>query len=69
MLRLLGGLHRAPVADHRRVLEFIEVHKLMGRGLGYIDVQLLASAAMLPGKIWTRDRRLQEAAARLGLSY
>ena len=68
-LRLLHGLHRAPVAEDMEVLEFIHTYKLMGRGVGYIDMQLLASAAMQPGRIWTRDRRLKETAESLGLSY
>ncbi len=41
----------------------------MGRGVGYLDMQLLASTAMQPGLLWTRDRRLKEAAESLGLSY
>jgi predicted nucleic acid-binding protein len=68
-LGLMSDLHRAPVAEDFEVLEFIALHKLMGRGVGYVDMQLLVSAAMLPGWIWTRDRRLTEVAERLGLSY
>jgi predicted nucleic acid-binding protein len=68
-LRLLNGLHRAPVARHIDVIEFIHLHNLMGRGVGYIDMQLLASTAMLGGALWTRDRRLKEIAEGLHLSY
>jgi hypothetical protein len=40
----------------------------MGRGLGYIDVHLLAAAALDPPvRLWRRDRRLAAAAA-MGLS-
>ena len=70
VLSLLSGLPDAPVADDREVLVFIEQHRLMGRGLGYIDVHLLAATALAPPSLlWTSDRRLSEAAARLGLAY
>lgn len=68
-LRLLNGLHRAPVASHSEVMEFINLHQLMGRGVGYIDMQLLASTMMFPGLLWTRDRKLKEVAQALHLNY
>ncbi len=68
-LQFLKELHRAPVARNEDVMEFIEIHKLIGRGIGFIDVQLLASTSMMGGRLWTRDRRLKEAAESLGLSY
>jgi predicted nucleic acid-binding protein len=42
----------------------------MGRGIGYIDVHLLA-AAVLSGdtRLWTRDKRLADAAKELGISF
>jgi hypothetical protein len=40
----------------------------MGRGLGYVDVHLLASAALGDARLWTIDRRLAGAAKRLGLA-
>ena len=55
-------------ADEVRV--FIEEHQLMGRGIGYVDMNLLASAA-LDGTVhlWAADRRLRDAAVELGLAY
>ena len=42
----------------------------MGRGIGYIDVHLLASAALdPPTQLWTVDHRLDSAAVDLGLAY
>jgi predicted nucleic acid-binding protein len=38
----------------------------MGKGLGWVDVHLLASAVAAGEAVWTKDRRLAEAAARLG---
>jgi hypothetical protein len=68
-LRFLQELPQATVASHDEVLRFIEFHQLMGRGVGYLDMQLLASTAMQSGLLWTRDRRLKEAAESLNLSY
>jgi predicted nucleic acid-binding protein len=68
-LQFLHELPQAKVASHAEVLRFIERHQLMGRGVGYLDMQLLASTALQSGLLWTRDRRLKEAAESLGLSY
>jgi len=41
----------------------------MSRGVGYIDVHLLASAALSGGlRLWTLGRRLRLVATELGLS-
>lgn len=69
ILDLLSRLPEAPVATDGEALDFIETHDLAGRGIGYIDVHLLASAALAPGtRLWTRDRRLGRIAAALDLS-
>ena len=70
VLKLLGDLPVAPTATDSEALNFIERHVLMGRGIGYIDVHLLASAALdSVARLWTRDRRLSAAAAELELAY
>ncbi|HHQ41149.1 MAG TPA: type II toxin-antitoxin system VapC family toxin, partial [Chromatiales bacterium] len=67
VLRHLGALPRSPVATDDEVLRFIEVHRLMGKGIGWIDVHLLAAVALSPGtRLWTRDRRLDTVARTLG---
>ena len=68
-LYYLSTFADAPVADHIQVLDLIERVPLYSRGLGYIDAHLLASC-MLAGncKLLTRDRRLREAAERLGVA-
>lgn len=68
-LELLQQLPMAPVAEFDEVLGYIEDHKLHGKGIGYIDVHLVASAAMGGTKLWTRDRRLYAVATALGLAY
>lgn len=70
VLELLGRLPAVPIASHAEALDFLERRVLMGRGIGYIDVHLLASAALAaPARLWTRDRRLAAVAAELDLGY
>jgi predicted nucleic acid-binding protein len=70
VLKLLSGLAEAPVATHREALAFIEQRAFMGRGIGYIDVHLLASV-LLDGtaRLWTHDKHLATLAGGLGLAY
>ena len=70
VLRLLGDLPGAPQATNPEVMDFIEQRALMGRGLGYIDVHLLASVALAgTARLWTLDKRLAAVAADLKLAY
>jgi predicted nucleic acid-binding protein len=69
ILSLLGELPMAIHARHEEALQFIEDNQLMGLGLGYIDVHLLASALLSGVLLWTKDKRLKEAANQLYISY
>ncbi len=69
ILSLLKTLPTAPLADHDEVLLFIENQNLMSKGLGYIDVHLLASAALAGLPLWTLDKKLERLADTLRLSY
>ena len=69
VLELLGNLPSAPTATDAEAMEFIERRALMGRGIGYIDIHLLAATALTgTARLWTRDRRLAQLAAELGLA-
>jgi predicted nucleic acid-binding protein len=68
ILELLGHLPQAPAVEHDEVLTFVEAHGLAGSGLGWIDIHLLASATLAGTRVWTRDRRLANAARRLGIA-
>ncbi len=68
ILDALEALPKAPVVEHSAVLAFVSRHRLMGRGLGWVDMHLLASASASGERILTRDRRLQFAARDLGLA-
>lgn len=69
VLDLLQSLPLSPVASTGEVLFFIEKHALMGRGIGYVDVHLLAAARLGGTRLWTRDKRLVVVADELGISY
>ena len=58
VLSLMRELPRSPTATDEEAQHFIDQHKLMGRGIGYIDVHLLASAALSDVRLWTLDKKL-----------
>ena len=68
VLELLRGLPAATVASDREVLLLIERDRLMGRGIGYVDAHLLASARLSHRRLWTQDRRLAAVAEEQGLA-
>jgi len=60
ILSLLQDLPMASRADDDEVIQFIEDHNLMGKGLGYIDIDLLMAALLTRIPLWTIDKRLYE---------
>lgn len=68
-LELLGSLPPLAPARENEALHSIEKRCLMGRGIGYIDVHLLAATVMHGVEIWTRDKRLMGVAMDLGVAY
>ena len=70
VLESMRDLPQADVATEAEVFRFIGEHSLFGLGIGYTDAHLLAAAKLSPStQLWTRDRRLIAAGARLGLAY
>lgn len=69
VLSLLQALPPLPVSIDKEVLFFIDRHALMGQGIGYVDVHLLASARLGGALLWTRDKRLRAVATELGLAH
>jgi predicted nucleic acid-binding protein len=70
ILGLLDRLPRAPVASTDEMRSLIERHALAGTGIGYVGVQLLASALLAgDASVWTNDRRLRTVAVRLGCGH
>lgn len=70
VLDLMRHLPMAAVAETEEVLAFIDRHRIHGKGLGYVDVHLLAAVALTPdSSLWTRDKRLHATAAVLHRAY
>lgn len=62
-------MHQAPLVAHEDVVEFVRDRGLHGRGIGWIDAHLLASALVGRLKLWTTDPRLATLAKEVGISY
>ncbi len=69
IISLLQALTDATMAEIDEILEFIEHRKLICVGIGLVDVHLLASALLTKALLWTADRNLRAAAARLNILY
>ena len=70
VLSLMSELPLAAIATEDEALEFIDRRRLMGRGIGYIDVHLLASVVLTAtATLWTRDKRLSVVADDLALNF
>ncbi len=70
VIELLHELESVPVATSQEVLALIEQRGLHGRGCGFVDMSLLASALLgARTQLWTLDKRLQTLAVELGLAY
>lgn len=65
----LGKLPHVPAASHAEVMELIDRLKLMGKGVGYLDMHLLTAVCLAPGvRLWTRDKKLAKLAGELSLT-
>lgn len=68
ILALLQALPQSQVAEYDEALAFLESQQLFGLGLGWVDVNLLASARLTGCELWTADIPLRNAAKKLLLS-
>ena len=66
-LRALRALPHAPVADEAEVYHLLETYRLWGAGLGWVDLHVLASAAVAGWDLMTADGAMQQAAAKVGV--
>jgi predicted nucleic acid-binding protein len=67
ILELLAALPKAEVASHEEALHLVTDRRLWGKGIGWIDVHLLASALLSNGTLWTKDKALQSVAHSLNV--
>jgi predicted nucleic acid-binding protein len=69
ILELLRNLPQATVATDAEVLIMIENQRVFGLGIGYVDAHLLAATLLTAGaRLWTRDKRLDAVASKIGLT-
>ena len=69
ILGALLDLPQAIAATDAETFHLIAAHMLHGRGIGYLDAHLLASARLTSGaRLWTHDRRLHDVADALGVA-
>lgn len=70
VLSLLDKLEQAPVATYKELLALIGRRGLFGRGCGFVDTSLLASALMDERiALWTFDKKLAAAASEFDRLY
>lgn len=69
LLSIYGQMTQAKAVPHADVVEFARVRRLLGRGIGWIDVHLLASTIAAGLQLWTADARLAAVADELDVAY
>jgi predicted nucleic acid-binding protein len=60
-LKRLSQMEIAPIVPESEVAGLVQAFKLWGRGIGWIDCHLLASARELGVNLWTSDKALRAA--------
>jgi len=68
VLSLLSELPVASVVPHDDVMALVERRGLAGKGIGWVDAHLIASALASGVSLWTLDRRLAAVSQALRLS-
>lgn len=69
LLEAYDRMHQVAMIPHREVVAFVRDRDLHGRGVGWIDVHLLASAIVGRLQIWTADPRFCALAHEFGVAY
>ena len=69
IISLLYSLPMALTVEFDAFLLFIDQHNLSGRGVGFVDVHLLASAQLSVVSLWTADKKLKSSADQLELTF
>jgi len=69
IISLLHSLPMAQTIEFDEFLFFIDQNHLMGKGVGFVDVHLLASAQLAGVSLWAADKRLKSAADQLELTF
>ena len=68
-LAALQCLPMIPSGTVEECMQFIKNHRLHGIGIGWSNVQILVAARLSGNLLWSKDRRLDDAAKELGVAY
>ena len=69
LLAAYEQMRQASVIPHPEVVAFVRDRRLQGRGVGWIDIHLLASALVDRLQVWTADPRFADVADELAVAY
>jgi len=69
LLSAYETMHQAATIPHREVVSFVQARRLNGRGIGWLDVHLLASAIVGRMQLWTTDANLSSLAKDLDIAF
>lgn len=69
IIALMHALPTLQKVEDDEILFFIDRHHLNGKGLGLIDIHLLASCLVDKSKLWTSDKRLRVHAQSMKIDY
>ena len=69
IISLMYSLPMLDVVEHEELLLFIEHNKMMGTGIGFVDVHLLAASILAGIPLWTRDKKLKQICSRLSIDF
>lgn len=69
LLEAYTQMHYAVAVPHDEVVEFVRMRRLSGRGVGWVDINILASALVEGFQVWTADSHLSAIASDLRIAY
>lgn len=69
LLTAYEQIQQASFVPHDDVVAFVRHRDLQGRGVGWIDIHLLASALVERLQLWTADPRFAALAIEIGVAY
>ena len=62
-------IHQAELIPHGEIVRFVCERNLHGRGVGWIDIHLLAAAIVGHMRVWTADANFSAMARELDIAY
>lgn len=68
ILLLLQSLPTSTTIDLDEYLHFVSSHHIIGKGIGFVDIHILASAYIDSNFLWTFDKKLHAIATKMKLS-